>query len=194
MAEERKGVAEELRKVRDAVRHAHAPTDPALPDPRPFPPAVPLPPPERPAPDPEPPPPDATEVNRVWPAEPERPRRLAGVLFRLLDRLVRPRFEAQRTFNARQVQLDNEMLAHMAERTARTHRHYDHVLGLYGRHLQEIDERHLILQAELVSHVQDLVQRIDLVLAQAERARLSLEHQIGELRRRVEQLEGSRKR
>ena len=39
-----------------------------------------------------------------------------------------------------------------------THRHYDEVLGLHGRHMGEIDERHLILQEELVTHVHDLVQ------------------------------------
>ena len=39
----------------------------------------------------------------------------------------------------------------------------------------EIDERHLILQEELVAHVHDLVKRIDLVLAESERGRLGLE-------------------
>ena len=38
------------------------------------------------------------------------------------------------------------------------------MLGVHGRHMGEIDERHLILQEELVAHVHDLVQRIDLVL------------------------------
>ena len=40
---------------------------------------------------------------------------------------------------------------------------------MHGRHMDEIDERHLILQEELVAHVHDLVKRIDLVLAEAER-------------------------
>ena len=39
------------------------------------------------------------------------------------------------------------------------------------RHMAEIDERHLILQEELVAHVHDLVKRIDLVLAEAEKGR-----------------------
>ena len=38
------------------------------------------------------------------------------------------------------------------------------VLGGVGRHLGEVDERHMILQEELVAHVHDLVKRIDLVL------------------------------
>ena len=43
--------------------------------------------------------------------------------------------------------------------------------AIHGRHMGEIDERHLILQEELVAHVHDLVKRIDLVLAEAERGR-----------------------
>ena len=49
------------------------------------------------------------------------------------------------------------------------------MLGIHGRHMGEIDERHLILQEELVAHVHDLVKRIDLVLAESERGRLGLE-------------------
>jgi hypothetical protein len=116
------------------------------------------------------------------------PRGIAGVLFRLLDRLLRPRFEAQQEFNARQVRLDNEILQHLEERRAATHRHYDEVLGLYGRHLEEIDERHALLEKELVAHVEDLVRRIDLVLDRAERGRLSLEHELRDVRRRLEEL------
>ena len=41
----------------------------------------------------------------------------------------------------------------------------------YGRHMGEIDERHLILQEELVAHVHDLVRRVDLVLAEARAGR-----------------------
>ena len=63
------------------------------------------------------------------------------------------------------------------------------MLGLHGRHMGEIDERHLILQEELVTHVHDLVRRIDLVLAEAERGRLGLERDLRELRDRARQLE-----
>jgi len=55
--------------------------------------------------------------------------------------------------------------------------------------MEEIDQRHLILQEEVVAHVHDLVQRIDLVLAEAERGRLSLELALRELRQRLVQLE-----
>jgi hypothetical protein len=53
----------------------------------------------------------------------------------------------------------------------------------------EIDERHLILQEELVAHVHDLVRRIDLVLAEAERGRLGLEFALKDLRQSVQRLE-----
>ena len=33
--------------------------------------------------------------------------------------------------------------------------HYDQMLGLYGKRMEEIDERHLILQQELVANVWD---------------------------------------
>ena len=88
---------------------------------------------------------------------------------------MRPSLAAQADFNARQAQLDQELLDYLDERSAATHRHYDHVLGLYGRRMDEIDERHVLLSRELVSHVHDLVKRIDLVLSEAERGRLSLE-------------------
>jgi hypothetical protein len=53
----------------------------------------------------------------------------------------------------------------------------------------EIDERHLILQEELVAHVHDLVKRIDLVLSTAERGRLSLEFALRDVRTRLARLE-----
>jgi hypothetical protein len=129
-------------------------------------------------------------VNAAWRAEAAAPASgLRGRLFRLTRRLLAPAFEAQVAFNARQVQLDNEILAYVDGRFAATHRHYDHVLGITGRHLGEIDERHLILQEELVGHVHDLVRRIDLVLSEAERGRLSLESGLRDLRARLARLE-----
>jgi hypothetical protein len=68
------------------------------------------------------------------------------------------------------------------------------VLGGVGRHLGEIDERHLILQEELVAHVQDLVKRIDLVLAEGERSRRALDLALQALRTRVDRLEEPPKR
>jgi hypothetical protein len=63
------------------------------------------------------------------------------------------------------------------------------VLGHYGQHLTEIDQRHLILQNDLVAHVHDLVKRIDIVLAESERGRVSLEAGLRDVRARLVHLE-----
>src|SRR5262249_27575128 len=150
-------------------------TDPGLPPPRPVARVAPAPADATPADPPLPAPPDARAVNATWPAEPPPPRGVRALLGRLLRSVLSPRHEAQVAFNARQVKLDNELLAYVLARFEATHRHYDAVLGGVGRHLGEIDERHLIVQEELVAHVQDLVRRIDLVLAESERSRRALE-------------------
>ncbi len=174
MSDERERVAEELRRVREEVRKRAQlvpDTDPELPAPRPLTRKVPAPA-EPVAPPPPPPaPPDAAPVNAAWRAEPAARGGFSGLCARILERFLGPRIEAQVAFNSRQVQLDNEILDYVDARLDATHRHYDAVLGVVGRHLGEIDERHLILQEELVAHVHDLVKRIDLVLAEAERAR-----------------------
>jgi hypothetical protein len=134
-------------------------------------------------------PPDATAVNAAWRAEAEPAHGLLGLLRRLFDRILGPHFEVQRAFNARQVQLDNETLRYLDERFTATHRHYDRILGLYGRHLDETDERHVLLEEELVGHVRDLVRRIDLVLAEGDRGRLALEFALEDARARLARLE-----
>lgn len=197
MSEERKDVAEQLRRVRDEVRRRAllGGGTPALPPPEiRAPQAVPreeLPPEQLPPEEPAPPPPDAAAVNESWSAETPM---AGGLLRRLVERVLAPRLEAQRTFNARQVQLDNQILRYLEARFAATHRHYDRVLGLYGRHLGEADERHMILQEELVAHVQDLMRRIDLVLAEADRGRLALEFALEDVRARLVHLEESLRR
>jgi metal-dependent hydrolase (beta-lactamase superfamily II) len=103
--------------------------------------------------------------------------------------MLQPTLAAQADFNARQAQLDRELLDYLDARSEATHRHYDHVLGLYGRRMDEIDERHVLLSRELVAHVHDLVKRIDLVLSEAERGRLSLESALRDLRARLARLE-----
>ena len=184
-------VAEELRRIRDSVRERALlePRGDVLPPPRPTPvssppPAVPDPPapasPRR---------PDNAAVNASWSTVQAPPAGIRGLLARLLLRILGPSLEAQRTFNARQVQLDNELLEHLDARFDATHRHYDGVLGLHGRRLAEIDERHLILQEELVAHVHDLVTRIDLVLGESERGRSGLESALRDVRSRLERLE-----
>jgi hypothetical protein len=193
MTDERTRITAELRRIRDEVRQ-RALLEPEAKGARPSAPEVRAPegvpreeaeaqgaPPAR---------PDATEVNRLWQGEPEAPRRgPRGLLARLLWSILRERGEAQRAFNARQVQLDNDLLAYIDARFDATHTHYDRVLGQYGRHLGEADERHLILQEELVAHVHDLVKRIDLVLSEAERGRLSLEFALKDIRERLVTLE-----
>jgi hypothetical protein len=189
---ERERIADELRRIREDVRDRalpggrarEAPPPPAVraPEaPRMETPAPPAPPPAR---------PDNAGVNASWrirsaPA----PGGAFGRLVRAVRALLGPTLEAQEAFNSRQVQLDNEILAYIDARLEATHRHYDDVLGIHGRHMGEIDERHLILQEELVAHVHDLVRRVDLVLSEAERGRLSLEFALKDLRTRVERVE-----
>lgn len=131
--------------------------------------------------------PDGTEVNRSWDLRPILGR--GGLGGRLLRRLLTPFVQAQVAFNSRQVQLDNEVLRYLEERFELTHRHYDAILGIHGRHMEEIDERHLQLQEDLVGHVHDLVRRIDLVLEEHEHTRVSLEAMLREARARLAELE-----
>jgi len=139
-------------------------------------------------------PPDATAVNEAWPAEGEPPRGLAGLVHRVAFRLLGGRFEAQRAWNAHQVRLDNELLRYVEERFAATHRHYDRLLGREGRRLDEVDERHVLLERELVTHVQDLVRRIDIVLAESSRGRAGQELVLADLRARLARLEEALRR
>jgi len=178
MSDDRERVARELRRIRETVRDRHQAVPVRAPEP--------IAPATTPAPPTPPRPPDGTAVNSSWRAAPERP---LGILGSWLRRLLGPIFDAQTTFNSRQVQLDNELIAYLEERLAATHRHYDEVLGIHGRHMAEIDERHLIVQEELVAHVHDLVKRIDLVLAEAEKGRLPLEFALRDLRARVREIE-----
>jgi len=188
---DRQQVADELRRVREAVRaralHQRAATLPAaraveVPGPMPADPVS--------APIAATPRPDNAALNAGW-----RVRDTLGgggwrrLLARGLGRVLARVLDAQESFNSRQVQFDNALLDYIDARLEATHRHYDDVLGLHGRHMGEIDERHLILQEELVTHVHDLVRRIDLVLAEAERGRLGLERDLRELRDRMRQLE-----
>jgi hypothetical protein len=191
--EERAQVAAELERVREAVRdralHERDSKD-VLPEPRPVRAPEEVPQAQTPAPEPLPPRPDTGPVNASFRAEPEPPPAgWRGRLRRLLEGSLGGHFEAQRAWNARQVQLDNALVEYVDARFAATHRHYDGVLGGVGRHLGEVDERHLILQEELVAHVHDLVKRIDLVLAEGERARAGSAHALADVRERLRLLE-----
>ena len=136
--------------------------------------------------------PDAAGVNEAWGVEPETPQGIRGLVYRLVSRLLHHRFDAQRTFNSEQVRLDNALLQHLEAREAATHAHYDRILGVHGRHMEEIDERHVALQKELVAQFVDLDRRLDLVRDVTDRGRLSLEHELKRLRRRVASLGESR--
>jgi hypothetical protein len=136
-------------------------------------------------------PPDGAAVNAAWPAPADGPGGARGLLYRLLDRLLAPRFAAQRDFNAKQVQLDNAVLAYLQLRFAAAHGNYDRVLGLLGRRLDEIDERHRRLEAEVQAHVRDLARRIDLVLEESTRGGPARDGALEELRARLARLEES---
>ena len=108
---------------------------------------------------------------------------------RWLERALRPRLDAQVAFNARQAQLDNALLEWLQARFAATHEHYDRLHHAATRRMNEIDERHQLLQDRLVVHVHELVRRVDFVLEASERSRLSAEAELRRLAVRVEELE-----
>lgn len=138
--------------------------------------------------------PDAARVNAAWAAEPAAGRGLPGLVRRLVSRLMAPQLDAQRAFNAEQVRLDNALLRQLDERFAATHRHYDRILGQLGARQDDIDERHRQLEQELVGHVRELAERIDLLLAETGRGRAGVEFQLAELRSRLGELEQALRR
>ena len=146
--------------------------------------------------------PSRDELNALWDLESvleQRPEgaaaRLLSPLRSLLQRVLRfalgPIIERQTQVNSHQVRFDNEFVAYIDERLDGINRHYDEILGLHGKRMQEIDERHLILQEELIRHVHDLVQRIEFVFESAEQNHLYLE---GMLREQREELSRLKKR
>src|SRR5262245_46261587 len=109
--EEQKRVADELERVRDAARATPVPARSAeevLPPRRPMA-GAPL---IEPVPSPASPKasarPDNAAVNQLWalPLAPP-PRGISGRLFGFLRRVLAPLWDAQTSFNSRQVQLDN---------------------------------------------------------------------------------------
>jgi hypothetical protein len=193
VGDEKDEVADELRQVREAARRRArgAEGGDAAPTPAPTTPdrSPPSPSPGGTAAEPPPDPPDAAPVNAAWRAEAPAPPGPRGLLLRALEWILRPRLEAQRAFNSSQVQLDNALIRHVSERSEATHRHYDRILGDLGRRLDEADERHAMLERELVAHVQELVRRIDFVLADANRGRAALEFALEEVREGLARVE-----
>ena len=190
---ERERVAEELRRVRDGVRDralAGAPAGRALPAHRAVATPGPMVPDDAPPPQKQPPRPDNADLNQLWALRGALEQGgLRRMVTRGLGRLLARLIDRQEAFNSRQVQFDNALLDYIDARLQETHRHYDAILGIHGRHMGEIDERHLIIQEELVAHVHDLVKRIDLVLGESERGRLGLEFALRDIRARLLRLE-----
>jgi hypothetical protein len=143
--------------------------------------------------------PDRNQLNALWDVARALDTPPQGRLGRLLEPLRRPilrvvRFalgpfvEHQNEMNSAQVRFDNDIVSYMDERMDRLAAHYDQMLGLHGKRMEEIDERHLILQQELVQHVHDLVKRIDFVFETAEQNHLYLEGFLRELREELQRL------
>ncbi len=193
MSREREPVGETLRHLRDSVRDEVAPVRIAgevLPPLREVAAPTPLNRPAAPAPAPLPAHPDSAPVNAAWDLRAvPLPSGWRGRVARLLRRLLAPLIEHQTQFNSRQVQLDNQLIEYLDARFELTHRHYDSVLGIHGRHMEDIDQRHVELQGELVRHVHDLVRRIDIVLAEGEKNRVALEAALRDVRARLNDIE-----
>ena len=111
-----------------------------------------------------------------------------GPLRQLVRFALGPVIERQVQMNSAQVRFDNEMVQYVDERLDRVSRHYDDILGQHGKRMEEIDERHLILQQELVRHVHDLVERIEFVFETAETNHLHVAAVLRETREELKAL------
>jgi hypothetical protein len=131
-------------------------------------------------------PPDLKPVNESWlaggPAE-------GGALSSLLDGSRKKSREAQVRFNADQVQLDNALVTWVAAHFEATHRHYDGVIGTMQKRMDDIDTRHRELERELIRHVHEMARRIDVVLGEGEKGRVSHESALRSIRERLRALE-----
>ncbi|MBK5255240.1 MAG: hypothetical protein JJE39_04335 [Vicinamibacteria bacterium] len=131
-------------------------------------------------------PPDLRPVNESWPAGGTQS---AGRIAGLVDGSLEKNREAQVRFNSDQVQLDNALVTWTADHFAATHKHYDAVIDSMQRRMNDIDTRHRELERELVRHVHEMAQRIDVVLGEGEKGRVSHEAALRSLRDRLRLLE-----
>lgn len=131
-------------------------------------------------------PPDLNPVNTSWTAGGPRP---SGAIASLLDGSREKDREAQVRFNSDQVQLDNALVSWTADHFAATHKHYDAVLGQMQQRMDDIDVRHRQLERELVRHVHEMARRIDVVLGEGEKGRVSHEAALRSVRERLRALE-----
>jgi hypothetical protein len=115
-------------------------------------------------------------------------RSMAG-LASLFDGSREKNREAQARFNADQVALDNALVTWTAEHFAATHGHYNRVIALMQKRMDDIDTRHRELERELVRHVHEMARRIDVVLGEGEKGRVSHEAALRSLRERLRSLE-----
>jgi hypothetical protein len=113
---------------------------------------------------------------------------LRGPLQRMLRFALGPFIESQVELNSAQVKFGNEFVGYVDKRMDHLSAHYGGILGLHGKRIDEIDERHLILQQELIQHVHDLVKRIDYVFETAEQNHLYLEGFLREIREELVEL------
>lgn len=131
-------------------------------------------------------PPDLTAVNQSWTAGGQRP---PSGISTLLDGSREKDREAQVKFNADQVQLDNALVSWTAAHFAATHTHYDAAIARMQKRMDDIDTRHRELERELVRHVHDMARRIDVVLGEGEKSRVSHEAALRSIRERLKALE-----
>ena len=131
-------------------------------------------------------PPDLSPVNQSWPAGGPRP---SSGISTLLDGSREKDRESQVKFNADQVQLDNALVSWTAAHFAATHTHYDAALARMQKRMDDIDTRHRELERELVRHVHDMARRIDVVLGEGEKGRVSHEAALRSVRERLRALE-----
>ena len=133
------------------------------------------------------------DLNSLWNVSGAKPQGFLGKLVSLFRRHLQrfalgPVVERQVQMNSAQVRFDNEVIEYVDARLDRMARHYDHVLGLHGKRMEEIDERHLILQQELIRHVHDLVERIEFVFETAETNHLQIDGALRETREELKDL------
>lgn len=133
------------------------------------------------------------DLNSLWNVAGAKPQGFLGKLVSLFRRRLQrfalgPVVERQVQMNSAQVRFDNEVIEYVDARVDRMARHYDHVLGLHGKRMEEIDERHLILQQELIRHVHDLVERIEFVFETAETNHLQIDAALRETREELKDL------
>ena len=124
-------------------------------------------------------------MNSSWQTSPKGG---AGSLLSFVDGREKDR-NAQARFNADQVQLDNALVSWIATHFAATHTHYDAVITRMQNRMDDIDLRHRELERELVRHVHDMARRIDVVLGEGEKGRVSHEAALRSLRERLRALE-----